>query len=184
MYWPTPGKDHTEATVRLAEAKAKEYGIRYIVVASNSGKTARLIPPTGPTVVCVTHHSGFKAPGENEMAEADRRAMTDAGYKVLTTTHVFANIERAVTNKFGGLSVGGVVSHTLRMFGQGTKVCLEIAIMALDAGLIPFGEDIICVAGSGGGADTALVVRPAHSPQFFDTEVREIICKPREVKEE
>ena len=52
--------------------------------------------------------------------------------------------------------------------------------MALDAGLVPYGEEIIAVAGSGTGADTALVITPAHSNNFFDTKVKEIICKPRE----
>jgi len=52
--------------------------------------------------------------------------------------------------------------------------------MALDAGLIPHGEDIVAIAGTGSGADTAIVIRPAHSRQFFETQVREIITKPRE----
>lgn len=66
------------------------------------------------------------------------------------------------------------------MLGQGVKVCVEIAGMAADAGLVPYGEEIIAVAGSGTGADTALVITPAHSNNFFDTSVKEIICKPRE----
>lgn len=72
-----------------------------------------------------------------------------------------------------------IVAHTLRMFGQGTKVAVEIAVMALDAGLIPYGSEVIAIGGSGGGADTALVVKPAHAKNFFDTQIREIICKPR-----
>jgi len=91
-------------------------------------------------------------------------------------------IERAITNKFGGLYPGGIVSNTLRMFGQGTKVCLEIAGMAIDAGMIPAGKEIIAVGGSGGGADTALVLIPAHSNAFFDTQILEVVCKPRVLK--
>jgi hypothetical protein len=103
----------------------------------------------------------------------------EAGMKVLTTTHVFANIERAASNQFGGIYVGGITSATLRMLGQGVKVATEIAIMALDGGMIPFGEDVISIGGSGRGADTAIVICPAHSQDFFKTEIREIICKPR-----
>ena len=36
----------------------------------------------------------------------------------------------------------------------------------------------VAIAGTGSGADAAIVVRPAHSRQFFDTRVKEIICKP------
>jgi uncharacterized protein len=182
MYWKEPGSVNSASTAMLALAKARETGIRYLVVASNTGETAKLVGDPELTVVCVTHQSGFRSPGENEMTPETRQELTQAGYQVLTTTHLFANTERAVTNKFGGLYVGGVISHTLRMFGQGTKVCVEIAVMALDAGLIPYGEDVIAIGGSGGGADTAIVLRPAHSQDFFATEIREVICKPRETK--
>jgi hypothetical protein len=59
------------------------------------------------------------------------------------------------------------------------KVAVEIAIMALDAGLIPYGKEIIAIAGTGQGADTAVVCLPAHGKDFFSFELREIICKPR-----
>jgi hypothetical protein len=50
--------------------------------------------------------------------------------------------------------------------------------MALDAGLVPYGKDVIAIAGTGSGADAAIVIRPAHSRQFFGTRVKEVICKP------
>lgn len=182
MYWDNAGRENSEATVRLALEKAEQQGVNYIVVASNTGETARLFRLSSRKVVCVTHHSGFQTPGENEMKAEVRRELAEAGFAVLTTTHLFANVERAVTRQFGGLYIGGVIAGTLRMFGQGMKVCCEIAVMALDAGLIPYGEDIIAVAGTSRGADTAIVVRPAHANNFLATEIKEIICKPRSVK--
>jgi hypothetical protein len=92
---------------------------------------------------------------------------------------LFANIERAITSKFGGLYPGGIVSATLRCFGQGTKVCFEIIGMAVDAGMVPPGQEVVVIGGSGGGADTALVMKPEHAKSFFDTQVLEVICKPR-----
>jgi hypothetical protein len=109
--------------------------------------------------------------------------LRDKGVELLTTTHLMANVERAVTNQFGGLYLGGAIANSLRMFSQGTKVGVEIAVMALDAGLIPYGKPVIAVGGSGGGADTALVLVPSHANRFFETEVHEIICKPRITKE-
>jgi hypothetical protein len=35
------------------------------------------------------------------------------------------------------------------------------------------------VAGTGRGADSAIVVRPANQNRFFDLKVREIIAMPR-----
>jgi hypothetical protein len=83
-----------------------------------------------------------------------------------------------VRNKVGAYQVDEVMAYTLRIFGQGTKVAVEIALMAADAGLVRTGEDVISIGGSGKGADTALVLRPATSSHLFDLRVREVICKP------
>jgi hypothetical protein len=50
--------------------------------------------------------------------------------------------------------------------------------MAADSGMIPMTGDVISIAGSGRGADTAVVIKPAHLNDMFDLYVKEIICKP------
>jgi hypothetical protein len=177
-----PGRQNTAAVCRLAAARAQELGINHFVVASNTGATALKLAaaaPAGSTVVCVTHHAGFRAPGEQELTPAARRRLERAGIGILTTTHLFAGVERAARMRFGGLGPAETIAWTYRTFGEGTKVAVEVSVMALDAGLVPHGTDIIAVGGTGRGADTALVIRPAHSRQFFETAVRETVCKPR-----
>ena len=63
--------------------------------------------------------------------------------------------------------------------GEGMKVCVEVALMAADAGLAPVGEPCIAIAGTGRGADTAVVLIPANVQQFFDLRVMEVLAKPR-----
>ncbi len=179
IYWPKAGKRNSIETASAALARAAELGIKHIVVASNSGETARLFAGKGLAVVCITHHCGFKEPGENEMEPGVRQDLQNQGLQVLTTTHLLAGVDRALRNKFEGVYPAEIVSSTLRLLGQGFKVCVEISVMALDAGMIPFGEEIIAIGGTGRGADTACVVLPAHSSQFFDSQVKEIICMPR-----
>ncbi len=58
------------------------------------------------------------------------------------------------------------------------KVCVEIAAMAADAGMITPDKDVIVIAGSGRGSDTAVVIRPANSHNLFDTVIKEVIAKP------
>jgi hypothetical protein len=70
------------------------------------------------------------------------------------------------------------MANVLRLMGEGTKVCVEITLMAADAGLIPADRDIVAVAGTGKGADTALRIWPANAARFFDLKIREIIAKP------
>lgn len=178
MYWKKPGPANTAATVELAIAKAAEAGINDIVVASCSGATAGLLAGKAPNVVCVTHAQGYAKPGENEMPDAVRAELTARGVKVLTTTHVLSGAERGISRKFSGAYPVEIMAHSLRMFGQGVKVCVEVAVMALDAGLIPHGREVIAVGGTGKGADTAVVIRPAHAANIFETYIAEIICKP------
>jgi hypothetical protein len=65
------------------------------------------------------------------------------------------------------------------LFGQGIKVCVEVTIMAADAGLIPMDSEIIAIGGTAWGADAAVVLEPAHMTNFFDLKIKEIIAMPR-----
>ena len=51
--------------------------------------------------------------------------------------------------------------------------------MAADAGLVRAGEPCIAIAGTGRGADTAVVLIPANAQDFFDLKIMEILAKPR-----
>ncbi|MDD4171195.1 MAG: pyruvate kinase alpha/beta domain-containing protein [Syntrophomonas sp.] len=181
MYWDTAGPANTEKTIQLAIDRAIELGIGHIVVASNSGANINRIleKNTNLNIIGVTHHIGFAEPGGDEMSTPMREELHAKGIKLLTTTHLFGGVDRAVRLQFGGLYPAEIISHTLRIFGQGVKVAVEIAIMALDAGLIPYGEDVISIGGTATGADAAIVIRPAHSNKVFQTTVQEIICMPR-----
>lgn len=180
MYWPNPGKENTNETVELAIKRAQELDINYLVVASNSGETAKKCLTPGLQVICVTHHVGFREPGLDEMPKPMRRELQEKGVSILTTTHLLAGADRALRFKFQGVYPAEIIADTLRLLGQGVKVGVEIAVMALDSGLIPYGEKVVAVGGSGGGADTALLITPDHSPYLFNTKIHEIICKPRE----
>jgi hypothetical protein len=188
MFFKQAGKHNTEETIALALKRAKELSISNIVVASSHGNTIKELmdkihaDKTNLNVICVTHHNGCVRPGENEMDAATRNYLLQQGVKVLTTTHFLAGADRAVRNQFGGVYPAEIMAQTLRIFGQGIKVAVEISTMALDAGLIPYGEEIISIGGSATGADSAVVILPEHSPHFFGTQVREIICMPRDKK--
>ncbi|TGE37913.1 hypothetical protein E4K67_12520 [Desulfosporosinus fructosivorans] len=179
MYFDSVGKINTNETATLAMNAALEKNIRYIVVASSMGDTAKLLQNSNSiNIICVTHANGYPEPGKNEMSQETREELTDLGIKVLTTTHVLSGAERGISKAFSGAYPVEIIAHSLRMFGQGTKVCVEVSIMALDAGLIPYGEPIIAVGGSGKGADTAVIITPSHASTVLETKIHEIICKP------
>jgi hypothetical protein len=182
MLFEKKGKKNTEATIGIALEAARAQGIDHLVLASTGGYTARAVLAADPGDlhrICVTHHVGFKEPGLDEMGEQTRNELAAAGFEILTTTHALAGVDRALRIKFGGIDPPEIMAGALRMLGQGLKVCVEIAIMALDAGMVPFGREIVAIGGTSRGADTACVVRPAHTNAVLDTRVVEILCRPR-----
>lgn len=174
-----PGPVNTDQVVSAALDYAQKHGIQKIVVASVTGTTASKLKDSGKKVVVVTHQNGFLHPGEQEFPEALREELTQSGMDFLTTTHFFAGADRALNRTFGGIYPAELMAHTLRILGQGFKVGVEVSIMAKDAGYIDADEEVIAIAGSGRGADTAIVIHPEHSSNFFATDVKEIICMPR-----
>ncbi len=180
MEFAKKGPENTAETVRLATEAALGRGLGHIVVASNYGDTARLFAGVADrlNIVCVTHAFGYAGPGRCEMTPERRRELESLGIHVLTTTHVLSGAERGLSRAFHGVGPVEVMAKTLYMLGQGVKVCVEVGVMALDAGLVPYGEDIVCVGGSARGADTAAIVAPSHASSILDTRIRHIICKP------
>ena len=97
---------------------------------------------------------------------------------ILITSHAFAGLSQAMRDKFNTYTIVDIIASTLRIFGQGMKVACEISMMAADSGLVRTDEDIISIAGTGRGADTAVVFKPVNSQHFFNLRISEILCKP------
>ncbi|RLI03235.1 hypothetical protein DRO31_02270 [Candidatus Bathyarchaeota archaeon] len=180
IYYPEISEENTEKTLKAAKERADELDIKNIVVSSTRGGTAlaTLDVFKGYNVVVVTHVAGFKEPGKIEMSDDTVAEIKKKGGKVLTTVHAFGGVSSAIQKKFDTMESGLLIANVLRMFGQGMKVAFEIIYMAADAGLLPMDEDVISIAGTGKGADTAIVVKPAHSGDMFDLYTKEIIAKP------
>ncbi|MDH4122826.1 MAG: hypothetical protein OEV21_01910 [Thermoplasmata archaeon] len=185
-YFDEPGKKNTEKTVQLAVRRAEARKIKHIVVASGTGRTGVMVAEKaakkGISTTVVTYHYGFEKKGEWLMKDSNLRKLQNLNAKVVSTTHALSGLERSITKKLGGPSRVDVIAEALRsLFGQGMKVCVEIAIMAADTGAVPCSDndEIVAIAGTDEGADTAVVIRPSHANMFFDLEIREIIAMPR-----
>jgi len=178
--FPKAGPENTLATLEVARKAAKERNLKHIVVASTFGDTglaaARLFQDMDINLVVVTHNVGFKTPGTLEMSPEVRREIEKLGAKVYTGTMVLRNIGTAI-RELQQYSQQDLIANTLRLLGQGLKVCVEIALMACDAGLIP-PEDVLTIAGTARGADTVAIIKAMPSNKLFSLKVREILAKP------
>jgi hypothetical protein len=182
VYFAGAGEQNTDTLLETVKKYLEKGDIRYIVVASTTGQTGARAAETlkGYNVVVVTHHFGSKEPGKNELQEEFQRRILANRAKIFTGTHALSSAERAVRKDFGTLEPLELIANVLRLMGEGTKVCVEISLMAADAGLIPVDKDIVAIGGTGGGADTALRIQPANSSRFFDLKIRQVLAKPRD----
>lgn len=180
LYFSKPGPENTKACVETVLRVIEERGFRDIVVASTYGDTALIfaeaLKDKDVNLVIVTHNVGFREPGTHEMTEEVREKLKALGAKVYTGTMAMRGIGSAIKSQFH-YSEEALIAQTLRIFGQGLKVCVEIVVMACDAGLIP-PEDVLAVAGTARGADTVAIIKAMPSNKFFNLKVREILAKP------
>ena len=174
---------NTSSVLECAKDYAIEHGIKNIVIATTRGDTALRaseIFGNDQRITAVTHSTGFIEDNHQEMEKKIRIELEKKGIRVLTTVmpfHCWSDHYRKTRNM---IMPSTVIADTLRLFGQGTKVCVEIVMMAGDAGLIPQDEPVISVAGTGRGADTVLLIKGCNTRRFFDTRIMDVIAKPRD----
>ncbi len=182
MYFEKAGPENTEETLKIAKEEALKRGIKSIVAASTVGdtgiKAAKMLKGTGIKLVVVTHNTGFGKEGSQQFDPQIKKEIEDLGGVVFTGTMVTRGLGAAIKGKMS-FSYEELVANTLRILGQGMKVCAEITAMASDAGLVPF-TDLIAVGGTGRGADTAVVIKANSSNNFFDLKIKEVLAKPKE----
>jgi hypothetical protein len=180
VYFEKRGEGNTSEALRLARRRAGELGIKQVVLASTHGRTAleaaELFQGSGIELIAVSISCAFEEEGWT-MTVTERRRLSEKGVRLLTSLHGLA--DGVAEGLFGASTPGTVMAETLRCFSQGLKVAVEVSIMAAEAGLVKAGQEVIAVAGTNDGADTAVVLRPAYARKIKELAICELICKPR-----
>lgn len=178
------GKGNTIAAAAIAVAKAKELNCP-IVLSSSTGSSAKVVLEqakkldyTGKIVVVRNATSVARNNGVNMMTPEVKQSLLNQGCAVVGAANALSAGERGFSTKLHGVYPLEIMAYTLRMFGQGTKVCVECAVMAMDADELPFASPVVSLGGTGGGLDTAIVLTPSYSSSILDTKIHEILCKP------
>ena len=179
VYFEQPGIDNTEETLRLAIERAKARGIKRIVLASTRGQTAQLaaerLTGTGISMVVIPHQYSYTRP--QQFPPELVGMLEKQGHRVHFGTGLFH------TENLYGTTTPRVIAFFLRTFSQGMKVCFEIIFMAVDGGCVAPGEQVIVIAGTGRGSDTAVVALAASSKDLPMLHISEIICKPLQTQQ-
>ena len=174
VYFERPGEDNTEAVFGLVDQALAETGVKKVVLASTRGNTAAFAMDryAGRDIrlIITPHQFGFRE--TRQFSEEVEKRARDGGHIVHWGTMLFH------TDKLYGNETPTLIANYLRCFCQGFKVCVEILLMAGDAGHVEQGEEVVVVAGTGKGADTAMVMTGATSMDFRKMHISRILCKP------
>ncbi len=192
FYFDVCGSVNTEKTLELAMQRAQLLDLNKLVVASETGvsalKAAKLIEGSEIQLVVVTSAAGTKIKGTTigdlKIGIPDSKIwqhLVKSGATIIRATDPLYNVG-AVFEHQKIPTLGSLFRQCLRLISPGTAVCVGVVLMATDNGVLAEGEEVVAVAGSWVGLDTAIVVSAANSVHLFErgkVEIREIICKPR-----
>jgi len=140
-YFENPGSENTADAIRFAVERARDLGLKKIVVASTSGKTAlaflEAVEGTGIELIVVSHVVGFSQPGVWDFSPEAAARLRESGARVVTGTHIFSGLERALTRSkkvTGGSRTEAVGEALRRIVAVGLKVAVECVLIAADRG--------------------------------------------------
>ena len=156
-YFESSGRANTERTLALACKHARQVGIEQVVLASTRGYTAGLALDSCAGLSLTAVGIG------RERFPAEQIARFEQTGKVIFSREIDCPYPADMQVAF-------------RRFGEGTKVAVQVVVLAVQAGLVQEGDTVIGMGGASHGADTALVIRA--SGDYSDVYISEIICKP------
>jgi len=170
-YFLEPGSANTDDVVKAVAKRVGVGDIKAVVVASTSGNTGAKFAEAlkGEANVIAVSYEKMKPELKEKIVKLGGTAVDEA--------HLPLH-EKGMDN----------VRNALYVLGQGFKVAIEVVLIAADKKIVKLYENVIGVAGSGDGADTAIVARATPTKEIFDKdhnkklEVREIIAMPLKKK--
>jgi hypothetical protein len=183
-YFSQPGKENTQKTLELAVERALLLQLEAILVATKSGETPLRLAEVAQAfrfagrIIAMTYHQGFFDNETLLISKENQKLLAEKNIPIVMSSHALSGVSRSFREKFGGISIPEIIAESFRRISQGFKVAVEISIMAADAGMISSKQDVVAVGGQSRGADTALVLRPAHQNSFLDLKIKEVICFP------
>jgi hypothetical protein len=194
-YFEHPGPGNTGRTIEAVRAYLEAGNqVEAVVVASITGDTAVKVAEamTGlrAPVICVTGPPSWQVMPEYHfplLARAKQRELEGAGVTIVdcVPSSLSDTIEFSYA-RYGFRSPTWLVVETLlAVGGYGLKTAIECAVMATDGGFLKPFREVVAMAGTDRGADTAVVVRSTFSSTIFSSDpdrrliVHEILAMPR-----
>jgi len=188
-YFAEPGEENTELVIKAVSQRLEAGGIRKAVVASTTGETAVKFARSlkgKAELVCVSQAPYRREWGEDWpcLKAKFRKELGKLGTAIIDRAPYIFHDSVLEAARWSSDFPERLVKETLYCFGQGLKVAVEVALTGVSCGYVTPYEDVIGVGGTGGGADTAIVLRATYPACVFDKdpkkrlEIREVLAMP------
>jgi hypothetical protein len=194
LYFDTPGPQNTDNVVAAVKERIMKGDVEHVIVCSITGKTALKIADAikdfNVHLCCVTGTAswqihGYRWPlvrgnlrGKLEKLKVDIIERTPSTLSGDTVDYGLA--------RYGWVPASWIVAETLEAVGgYGLKTAVEGVLVATDSGTVPPYVKAISVAGTGSGADTAIVAKSTYSACMFGHDpdkrfqILEILAMPK-----
>lgn len=171
VYFSDPGPENTEDVIEVVNRRIEGGDLKVVVVASTTGRTGAKFAEAlkgKAKVVAISHV---------KMKDEFKEKIKSLGGIALDETHL--PLHKKGMDK---------IRESFYTLGQGFKVAIEVILIATEKGIIEPYKDVIGVAGTGEGSDTAIVARSTTTKEIFSgdpskkLEVREILAMPLKKK--
>lgn len=189
-YFDEPGEQNTEDVIEAVKNRLSATGIKYVIVASTSGKTAvKFAEALGKQakIISVSEPQYVKEWGSKWplMNPASKKKLKKLGVTVLDRVPYVFHSSILENSKWSQVTPEILLRETFYTLGQGFKVAVEVAMISVTCGVLEPYQDVIGVGGTSRGADTALILRATYPATALSKdsnkklEIREIIAMPR-----
>jgi len=194
QFFESPGEENTDEVIRTVVDRAEEGDIEAVVVASVSGKTsvevAKQLKKRGPRmkVICVSGPPSWKKYAQYRfplIEEQMWRKMDASGIRVINDVEepfkpiTFRNWWEKKTVEVLRPESDLFWMSLICVGGHGFRTAVEVVFMAEEAEATNAGDMVMSIAGTGTGADTAIVMKTSRFEDAVgvDPEKRMKICE-------
>ena len=194
-----------EDIMKLAKQRADRFGVRTVVVATNTGASAertlgvfgqgyRIIAAGNPASAHergLVHHKGISEETKARLQQKGIQvALADQSFVQKYFDHsgesrcTLTGLKERMRSQ-NPFPLEAVICNTLDWFCDSTRVCIEICCLAADAGVLAVDRDCIAIATPSPKSNcphAAVILRPAKTEDMFrgNLRVKDIVLVPGE----
>jgi hypothetical protein len=195
FFFDDSGPQNTKNVLHAIRDRLKQGDINKVLVASESARLALEVKDAFPskTIVCVTYNKytrrKYNKPQLMKKNLDEREVIVvDSIREPITRELLFRNWWVKKTLKMKGEEADLFWMTLICVGGHGFRTALESVFMAVEAGVVEVGEKVVSIAGTGWGADSAIVMKGSKFKEAVGErpdkrlKIEEILAMPKKTE--